>query len=272
MSAPPLESAVNHTRLLNDKRIMSSQDSSCSRAEDIDARTRKRPRNLKQTHFFTSVRKTICSECQMSYVQHLRSDRELHEKYHRRAIEGVELGPTNTLTWNAIEQHQLKSGLDGKIVEVNVESSKEISVAEELLDIVNQVLSAPKDNRGWSSDPNRGKVFLFVIRNKAVGICSTERITEGKWMVYDTGELVPKQKLPLVIGISRIYVSHKYRRMGIGLRLLFAVQKHSIYGLRLTRYQIGWSQPSEFGGKLALSFNGVKHKSGKMLIPIYEER
>ncbi|KAG7876598.1 hypothetical protein KL925_005397 [Ogataea polymorpha] len=272
MLSSPLESDVSDTRLLIGKRKMSSQGSPLSCAKDIDAHTRKRPRNLKQAHFSTPMKRTVCSECQMSYMQHMKSDRQLHDKYHRRAIEGIELGPTNSLLCNLIERHQLKSGVDGKIVEVNSESSKEISVAEEFLDIVNNILSAPQDNRDWSSDPNRGKVFMFVIRNKAVGICSTERIKEGKWMVYDTGELVPKQKIPLAIGISRIYVSHKYRRMGIGLRLLFAVQQHSIYGLTLTKYQIGWSQPSEFGGKLALSFNGVKHKSGKMLIPIYEER
>ncbi|KAG7813712.1 hypothetical protein KL921_001258 [Ogataea angusta] len=272
MSTSPLKSSVSNTRSLTDERKKLLHNSSPSTAQDIDAPTRKRPRSLKQTHFATTMRKTVCSECQMSYMQHLKSDRQLHEKYHQRAVEGMELGPTITLVWSSIEHHQLKSGVDGKIVEVNIESSKQISVAEEFLDIVNNILSAPQDNRDWSFDPNRGKVFLFVIRSKAVGICSTERISEGKWMVYDTGQLVPKQRIPLIIGISRIYVSHKYRRMGIGLRLLVAVQHHSIYGLTLARNQIGWSQPSEFGGKLALSFNGVKHKSGKMLIPIYEER
>ncbi|QPG76993.1 hypothetical protein FOA43_004387 [Brettanomyces nanus] len=188
--------------------------------------------------------------------------------------EGIEIGN---------EQQVMKFGkllnefrfFDGKakIIEADPHIRRTVQLVRESLDLVNKELNAPTGNESWSIEHGmQGKAFVCVYKSRIIGICSTEKPQAGYWMVYETGSLVPNRKLDLQTGISRIYVSHKYRRHGIGLKLLQAVAKNSYYGLVLKGYQIGWSQPSQFGGFLARRFNGVKHiGSGKILIPVYKE-
>ncbi|KAH3660485.1 hypothetical protein OGAPHI_007071 [Ogataea philodendri] len=257
-----------HERQPNDQEFSRTTNSGSKVSKNSLSKVRKGPQQL---YFNSSLRKTICPQCQMSYIPHLKADQQSHNKYHERAVEGIDLGPGFMKFGIFIKNHRLKSGVDGRIVEINPSSAKETAVAVELLKIANTVLNAPEGNKSWLSDVNGGKVFLFLIRNKAVAICSTERVNAGQWMVYESGKIVPHQSVPLVMGISRIYVSHKYRRLGIAMHLLRAIEDNSVYGVSLKNTQIGWSQPSEFGGKLACSYNGVRHKSGKILLPVYEE-
>ncbi|VEU19370.1 DEKNAAC100416 [Brettanomyces naardenensis] len=200
---------------------------------------------------------------------------QLHEKFHRRAMEGIEIGGQLQVMkfGRTVQEFEMSSNLHAKVVEADPRNRRAVQIIRESLELVNKELNAPKDNESWSIDGGlKGKVFVCICKSRIVGVCSTDKPSRGYWMVYETGSLVPRQTLKLQIGISRIYVSHKFRRHGIGLKLLQAVAKNSYYGLTLKGHQIGWSQPSQFGGLLAKRFNGVKHPgSGKILIPVYKE-
>lgn len=232
-----------------------------------DDKPRKRLKNLGQSYFNIGNRKSTCRSCSMSYHPHLKQDAALHTKFHNRCLNGREWSSG----WGRVLETAIIDGSKAQIVEINIQNRAEVAAAKEILKMVNMELNAPEDTRKWLESPEKGKAFVLVLDKRAVGLVSIERIKEGKWLVLATGNVVPNQTLALEVGVSRIYVARNWRRKGIGLKLMETVEKFSIYGVCLSRTRIGWSQPSEFGSKLATKFNAVKHGSGKMLLPVYIE-
>lgn len=203
-----------------------------------------------------------CTECGMSYLKNVKSDLKAHEKYHQRCLNGRDWSQN----WG---EKIVQVDSNSYICSVNSKNSLESKATLELLEIVNHDLNAPDDNEFWLKGDYFGKVFVYVQDKKAIGVVSVECIQRGKWFSVDDGKVVSDIDVELLAGISRIYVCKNYRRSGIALRLLEVAQKHLIYGLFVPRNKFGWSQPSFSGGKLAKQFNGAKHKSGKILIPVY---
>ncbi|GME93574.1 unnamed protein product [[Candida] boidinii] len=235
-----------------------------------------------------SAKNIVCNKCHMSYVPHIQADSQLHDKFHQRSFEGLNI-PYNTIKTfdnyeTATDIFHKKDGkeYEFKIIEINPKNYKECNLGKEYIEICNTELNAPNDTSKWLHGSNFGKMFVLISISKhrtnsfgnstrAVGFVSLERITKGKWMVLESSKIVPNQEIPLVIGISRIYVSKNWRGFGLGMDLLNVLPDNSVYGMTLKKSQIGWSQPSESGSRLAHKFSSFKHKSGKTLIPVYVE-
>lgn len=117
------------------------------------------------------------------------------------------------------------------------------------------------------------RAFVALLPTRAVGIVVTEPLAphQAKWMVHRTQTVVPRPS-GACVGISRIWVAPEWRRRGVARALLRAVACHSVYGMQLMPRQIAFSQPSHAGGCLAREFNGVRHKSGEILVLVYEEQ
>lgn len=233
--------------------------------------TKKEPKK-RQAYFKTSTNKITCEQCNMSYVPHLKLDSQLHDKFHQRALNGREWSSN----WGK-KLYDLRVQVKGvehlaSMVEVDISNRSEVRATKELLDLVNTELQAPNDCGNWLKGREFGKVFLCILNKRAIGLICLESVSEGEWLILETGNIVPNRKIPLVVGISRIYVARNYRRCHIGLHLLNCMKQNYLYGVELKKTDIGWSQPSEFGSKLALRFNSMKHKSGHNLLPTYIEK
>ncbi|KAI0462448.1 hypothetical protein LJB42_003941 [Komagataella kurtzmanii] len=236
-----------------------------------------------QSHLRTSLpQQEICPVCKMAYVPYLAQDIKLHDAYHQK----VQLGRPWTESWGNVlhvsalaipQKIQRNSTLvPCKYVEVNIDNKVEVNAAQQVIGIANKCLNAPPECNYWMSDKNRGKVFLCIAENRAIGVVVTESMNDPKvkphWFIVEKGRVVENQTVKdVLVGISRIYVSPEWRRSGIASQLLKVVCHFSFFGITLKPLQIAWSQPSEYGGKLASKFSGVKHKSGKILIPVYNE-
>lgn len=229
-----------------------------------------------RNHFQTET----CKECGMSYYKYIKKDQELHNSYHKTY--------TNGLLWTYISKVLTEQTITNskryqlQIMCINKDSESQVRRVREVLKMVNLELNASEGSDSWSQKPHPSSeqansiepsAFLAVIDHKAVGICTTEAIEgQGRWMVYSTQTIVPGQVNRRVkVGISRIWVAPRWRRQGIAKMLLQVVMNHSVYGVRMERGEIGFSQPSTRGGILARGFNGVKHKSGEELVPVYDE-
>ncbi|KAL6938164.1 hypothetical protein ACO0RG_004707 [Hanseniaspora osmophila] len=158
------------------------------------------------------------------------------------------------------------------IIEIQKENVQEVKLALQLLDFVNEELTAPKDeNDFWIS--GNGKCFVFIKDGRAVGVITLEDLVSThytmKWMILSTKEIVEHVNPRFLAGVSRIWVSKQYRRNGIALKLLETARRSFCFGVELKPLQIAWSQPSESGSKTAKKFNSVLHKSGELLIPVY---
>ncbi|KAH3671817.1 hypothetical protein WICMUC_004535 [Wickerhamomyces mucosus] len=207
--------------------------------------------------------KRTCKECHMSYLKNSTADSRVHNIYHQRIVNGREW----SLSWGEIISTLSPNEL---IVKINSKKPAETKATLEILETVNQDLNAPDDNKFWLSDQDKGSVYVYIKNKTAIGIVSVEKIQNGRWFSIDDGKIVNDKSFNVMGGINRIFVVKSQRRNGIALSLLQHVQRFLIYGITIPKHQLAWSQPSFSGGKLASSFNGTKHKSGKILVPVYK--
>ncbi|CAI4061072.1 hypothetical protein SKDZ_06G0920 [Saccharomyces kudriavzevii ZP591] len=245
-----------------------------------------------------------CDKCEMSYSCTSIEDRAIHEKYHALQLHGRKWSPN----WGSIvytkERHSGTVHLSrstGTITPLNsspLKSSPSVAHQEEnivlvrpdkpngegrammeIMTLVNNELNAPHDeNDIWNSTTEeRGRAFAYIRNNRAVGVIIIENLygcdgsvsNRGRWMVYDSRRLVQNVYPDFKIGISRIWVCRTARNLGIATKLIDIARENIIYGEVIPRCQIAWSQPTDSGGKLASKYNGIVHKSGKLLLPVY---
>ncbi|CAI4544177.1 BCE_3a_G0018750.mRNA.1.CDS.1 [Saccharomyces cerevisiae] len=246
-----------------------------------------------------------CDKCEMSYSSTSIEDRAIHEKYHTLQLHGRKWSPNwgsivcternhsktvhlsrSTGTITPLNSSPLKKSSpsithqEEKIVYVRPDKSNgEVRAMTEIMTLVNNELNAPHDeNAIWNSTTEeKGKAFVYIRNDRAVGIIIIENLyggngktsSRGRWMVYDSRRLVQNVYPDFKIGISRIWVCRTARKLGIATKLIDVARENIVYGEVIPRYQVAWSQPTDSGGKLASKYNGIMHKSGKLLLPVY---
>lgn len=234
--------------------------------------------------FASSAQSETCKECGMTFFKHIQKDRAVHITYHGDFMNGLpwEKSDKDSVSAQFTVKEASNKGsyitLTAQIFSVS-HGSASVGRVEQILAMVNRELSAPEASGLWklaTETAVQGRAFVVVVANRAVGLCVTEPIldsaSQSRWMVFETQQTVPNQvNKQIKLGVSRIWVAPKWRRTGLARRLLEAVQRNTVYGITLGRGEIAFSQPSFAGGLLAKSFNGVKHKSGKILVPVYIE-
>lgn len=227
---------------------------------------------------------TTCKLCGMTYGHHV-DDRSAHAKYHTNFVNGPAwVFAAEPIRKFSITRETTKKTLSSKVklspahVEffaAQVSLMAQVSRVENLLEMVNRELNAPAASDAWKHPEAHdipGKAFVAVVNKKSVALCITEPIKSAFWVVSRTQQVVPKQEINNArVGISRIWVAPSWRRCGVAMQLLDVVLHHSVYGMKLEKRQVAFSQPSFAGGLLARQFNGVKHKSGETLVPVYLE-
>ncbi|ABN67351.1 N-acetyltransferase ECO1 (Establishment of cohesion protein 1), partial [Scheffersomyces stipitis CBS 6054] len=235
---------------------------------------------------------TTCPECHMTYYEYISKEKELHMRYHARYNSGIPWPPS--LSTKVVREFMLHRVLEPKqkgfkrvksstvsikaeVVSVDKNSKRQIQKAQTILDMVNRELNAPSDSGSWKKvECESSKAFVIVINGYAIAICNTDPITnvdrQARWMVHRLQTVVPNQVVKTAkVGISRIWVAPSWRRNHLAQILLEVVLTNSIFGTTLNRNEVAFSQPSHSGGLLAKKFNGVTHKSGELLIPVYLE-
>lgn len=143
--------------------------------------------------FGQSLQPVTCTQCQMSYTPSVPEDTQLHQMYHNRHSQGIELGKPflkSAMKWCYEVPH-----IPGSVVVVD----RKISlpgrrVVQRVLEVVNKELGSADITEAelWSQKSledeeadesakkvDRYKVFLHVIDGKCVGVCLAERIAKA---------------------------------------------------------------------------------------------
>lgn len=227
----------------------------------MNSKSATKRKKLVQSVFRVNGDTTTCKECGMSYIKSVKSDSLHHLKYHDKVINGLKF---NLKTYEIVN----KVSEDEFIIVVNTLAKQQVKFALEFLEIVNNSLNASDENDCWLH--NNGKVYIYIKKSRAVGILVAEKVEFGSWYSIKHQTIVnSKIKIPLVCGISRVFVSKSQRRSGTASCLLNTLTGSFIYGIKLSKRQVGWSQPSTIGSKLAESFNSVRHANGALLLAVY---
>lgn len=248
----------------------------------------KKPKMVQSTLLDSRSRSIKCLECGCIYEKTKKDSILKHKRIHTDLLYGKKLSKLQlsklTENRNVVNTHRVN--VDGQNVQVSVifiscVDKTIVDLVSGLLQIVNtQWLNAGTSSNSWKTRPLECKVVLLIaessidkeVNARVIGITildvpemSTSFLVGQHMKVENTTIDSSKPKIKLRLGVSRIYVHERYRRNGLSTLMLNSILKHSIYGTVLTKWQIGFSQPS--GSGLLLLKNWYKTPT----IPVYNE-
>ena len=207
-----------------------------------------------------------CKECGMVYQLNDKQDEQLHAKYHGENKEASLLKYTSMRGEKLVQEYT-----DGKcvVIEYGTDSNQSIQKALKVLDFVDNQLGISENRQQNNSDrsphrhiKNLSKFYFFVssISNRIVGFCLAEHVEKAHKISYlneNANTFTYDEKSasePANCGINRIWVASNMRRHGIATRILDCVRVNFIYIYKLEPHQLAFSDPTEYGRKLAKSY------------------
>lgn len=130
----------------------------------------------------------------------------------------------------------------------------------------------PESSRGRGKR-DRFKVYLLLRNKKCVGLCLAEGISKAhKVLKLDertqilqdpqaksSAIAVSKDVDPALLGISRIWTSTAHRNEGVATALLDCAAENFLYGMKIPKDRVAFSQPTESGGRLARQWFGTEY-------------
>lgn len=240
-----------------------------------------------------SLTQVTCSKCNFQYFSTNKESLKQHENLHKEILLGIKLSKKvirNILkVGNVIKS--LNIDINNKVeqlqfVSIKCADSQIIKVVTDVLKLVNNVwLNSNSCSSHWAKHPDENMVILIVSLsiNRVIGILTTDtppspfNYLKGYHMDIETSTIDDKKpKLKLKLGISRIFVSYSYRRNGLATMMLDEILKHAFYGMTLSKWQIGFSQPSSIGSNLlknwyATTTSTTPNTNIITSIPVYHE-
>jgi N-acetyltransferase len=262
------------------------------------AKTKAKPKTKPLTQMRLDLGQQIqkkCQTCGMEYRPSVAEDKKLHEKFHGQNVDGIPLKHTLGQGLRILEDEE---GLYKEEIILPIERHKHSWAAvrkltHAVLDIVETDLGGVgiEEDRLWGEVQmpgkegkettmcDRYKTFIFVRKDKIIGVCLAERIFEAYPVLAaitkpdgdssssasDSAIMTSEDAQPATLGISRIWVSQCARGQGIARKLLRFATKRFIYHLDIPREQVAFSQPTESGAKLARKWFGKE--SGWLVYP-----
>lgn len=149
----------------------------------------------------------------------------------------------------------MEYGVNGRIIAVTYRDQKpKLTRVQEILKLVDIEL-------GFPAVPLHSRCIIYLACNdkEIMGICVAQPLQEANKLISDFGiDFCSSESYPVKCGISRVWVSGKHRRKGVGRKLLEAVKCNFIYGYRLSNYEIAYSAPTEMGKSFAAAITGKK--------------
>lgn len=262
------------------------------------------PRPTKKTRFTQmqidlggEVQKT-CKACGMEYIPSNKEDSALHKEFHAMNLGGVDVGKKFLSSKDGglkraypRDKRWLNEGEDMVMVDRKSPLWARNKV-KKVLEIVNTELGSAdiEDEQLWTSlVPNsersgqttrkrkdadgsdnggeRFKAFLQIEREKCVGFCLAEKISNARRVtdpeISEDREAVDDPALTsssisasadldlALLGIARIWTSKSHRGRGIAAELLETARGNFFYGMEVPKELVAFSQPTESGGRLA---------------------
>lgn len=230
---------------------------------------------------------SVCKICEFSYFKSLKKSREQHEFVHNEFLYGIQI------TSKHLQQKLMsfRNSIETRIITIEKEKKKIHAITlscndppirklvGETLETLNKKwLNNTECSENWKTRPNESKVVLLLSEYKkqlrVIGITTTDPPEKGLQTIIgfhlntQTSTVDErKPKLQLRLGVSRIFVIPTYRGHGLAKMMLDSVLKHAVYGTLLTKWQIGFSQPSGAGIRLINSWY-----ENPPTVPVYEEQ
>jgi len=221
-----------------------------------------------------------CIKCGMFYSPGNEEDEAMHAQFHKKSLAPI-------LYSGGKNQTILKEWNDGSYV-VSV-ATDEAQFKRDKIQQIRQIVDNELNFNGCETwIPQNEKTYIYVRRKKVLGCVVAETIKKAFKVIQnaksseDKPESVPtsvtsqQQTLctpssqqdmsgcvvshvpqPALVGLSRIWVHHQYRKQGIASSLVDVVRVNFIYGEIVKKEMIALSQPSPEGKQFATKYFGT---------------
>ena len=258
------------------------------------ARGSKRTRLTQMQLDLGGTTRRTCRECGMEYVPSNREDEKLHKEFHGLNASGVDLGVGFAKDSQVVESfgwREVVSMIDARsssslrkrvkrVLDVVRSDLGAVDIDQETLWGANGA-QTPRGSRDEQEQGGTGpcaaaseryKVFVYLAGDKCVGLCLAERIRHASKVVATTKLAADEDKdvpdytrcsirsetsmEPMLLGISRVWVSRAHRRKGIASSLLESARTNFFYGIEVPKKMVAFSQPTESGRQLAEDWFG----------------
>lgn len=305
-STPPAFPSRKPTfSILKRKRPPTDDGAETSALSEIDPNMRKEGSSRAAKSRMTQMQidlggelRQTCRCCGMEFIPSVKVDAALHKEFCSLNVGGVDLGKKflKDATIKKVRSERAARFERDSVVLIDRRSSAAVkNKSKKVMDIVNTELSAMdiSDEVLWSAlDPkpiekqtsskrrevsteehnrrgDRFKAFLYMVEDKCVGVCLTEKISRGFPVMSSRPTSVDKDYSGIIatsksssvsimtnakvvlLGISRIWTSKAYRNQGIAIELLECARSNFFYGVQVPKNLVALSQPTESGKRLA---------------------
>jgi len=202
-----------------------------------------------------------CLECGMFYSPGNEVDESTHKKFHKKKLEPIPfMGFKN--------QTVLKEFPDGSYVIV-VLTEDESNFRREKIQQIRSIVDSELDfvpSHTWL--PENEKTYIYVRKRKVLACAVAENIKFAYKVINKDIENAPSppessccvindKPQQAVIGISRIWVHHQYRKQGVASSLVDVIRSNFVFGQVLKKDLLAFSQPSLDGKRFATKYFGT---------------
>jgi ribosomal protein S18 acetylase RimI-like enzyme len=105
-------------------------------------------------------------------------------------------------------------------------------------------LSFVAENDGSSSLTQQQTAYLYVVKNRVVGLVVAETIVEAF-------TVNPSERREAIMGVFQLWVHSKFRRQGFASRLVTAAREHMVFGMAVPIHKTAFSSPTKSGLEFA---------------------
>uniref|UniRef100_A0A182S084 N-acetyltransferase domain-containing protein n=1 Tax=Anopheles funestus TaxID=62324 RepID=A0A182S084_ANOFN len=199
-----------------------------------------------------------CKECGLTYSTNEPEEELFHDNFHRSQAKLTYTGGPNEHVVAQVPEWDVT----GRIIVVSQTDSNKA-----LLRKIHTILEVVDSDLGFATQgelPEGACVYLAVARSTVLGICVVQPLQYANRIFCLEGlhgvpiDCYSSEFYPAKCGISRLWVAPKYRRKGIGRKLLSSIRYHYIFGYTMALDEIAFGAPTEMGKLFAESVCGRK--------------
>uniref|UniRef100_A0A182WEB8 N-acetyltransferase domain-containing protein n=1 Tax=Anopheles minimus TaxID=112268 RepID=A0A182WEB8_9DIPT len=199
-----------------------------------------------------------CKQCGLTYSTNEPEEELFHDNFHRTQAKLTFTGGPNEHVVTQVPEWDVT----GRIIVVSQNEAN-----KQLLKKVQGVLEVVDSELGFAAQgelPDGACVYLAIARTTVLGICVVQPVQYANRMICLEGlhgvpiDCYSSEFYPAKCGISRLWVAPKYRRLGIGRKLVSSIRYHYIFGYTMTYDEIAFGAPTEMGKLFAESTTGRK--------------